>query len=379
MRATMVDAVVVGGGPAGAATAIRLAQAGLTVQLHERSTYDRPRMGETLPPEVTPLLRDLGVWQRFDALNSLPSYQTASAWGQSEIAERSFIFSPHGTGWHTDRRAFDAMLSAAAADSGATVVRGSGITAVRRVGDVFHVEAASPVQARWVVDATGRGARIARRLGAQRHQLDRLVSAARTFTLSPAQPVGDTLLESTATGWWYVSPLPESRRLIAFFTDAGYASSARLSTVRGWDMALTATRHVAAYASGEPNDSVLTVSAASHYLEPCTGPGWIAVGDAALAVDPLSSGGVAFALRSAARAAGIVTGADPTVYRHEVSVAGARYRQLRRDVYSWEPRFADTTFWRQRIEANAVSGSASLAGIRDADAISLTSRGSTPT
>uniref|UniRef100_UPI003F693E2E hypothetical protein n=1 Tax=Amycolatopsis solani TaxID=3028615 RepID=UPI003F693E2E len=83
--------------------------------LYERSAYDGLRMGETLPPSVNPLLRELGLWDRFLAAEPMPSYLTASAWGGPEVAERSFVFSPYGHGWHTDRAAFDRMLADAAA------------------------------------------------------------------------------------------------------------------------------------------------------------------------------------------------------------------------------------------------------------------------
>src|SRR4051812_46129429 len=128
----MADVAVIGGGPAGAATALRLARDGAAVVLYERSDYRRPRMGETLPPSVNPLLRELGVWDRFAALEPVPSYQTASAWGGPEVAERSFIFSPHGHGWHADRAAFDRMLVEAAADAGVLVHRRTPVCGVRR-------------------------------------------------------------------------------------------------------------------------------------------------------------------------------------------------------------------------------------------------------
>jgi 2-polyprenyl-6-methoxyphenol hydroxylase-like FAD-dependent oxidoreductase len=56
-----VDVVIVGGGPAGSATAIQCAQAGVRVLLLERSAFPRAAPGETLHPGVLPLLRTLGV------------------------------------------------------------------------------------------------------------------------------------------------------------------------------------------------------------------------------------------------------------------------------------------------------------------------------
>src|SRR5438552_7770760 len=55
------DVVVLGAGPAGSATAITCAKAGLCVALLEREEFPRAAPGETLHPGVLPLLRRLGV------------------------------------------------------------------------------------------------------------------------------------------------------------------------------------------------------------------------------------------------------------------------------------------------------------------------------
>ncbi|WP_103349333.1 tryptophan 7-halogenase [Amycolatopsis sp. CA-128772] len=295
------DVVVVGGGPADAVAALELARSGAGVTLFERSGYGELRMGETLPPAVNPLLRALGVWDRFVASGPVPSYRTASAWGGPEVAERSFVVSPYGHGWHTDRARFDGMLADAAVEAGADVRRGIAVRRVRRVPGGFVVDADTPVRAALVIDATGRRPRIARSLGARRERLDRLVCVARVFALPAGTPPGDTFLEAVPDGWWYASPLPGGRRLLARFADARMVASAGLATEPGWAAALASAAWSASLSAGTPIGGLRVVSAASHRLTPASGPGWMAVGDAALAVDPLSSGGAAFALESGRR------------------------------------------------------------------------------
>jgi flavin-dependent dehydrogenase len=78
------------------------------------------------------------------------------------------------------------------------------------------------------------------------------------------------------------------------------------------------------------------------------------VGDAALALDPLSSGGIHQALRSgmfAARAAeDFLCGDSSGLAKYESFLAAesAGYLQTRAQVYGREARFAGSPFWERR-------------------------------
>ena len=71
------SALVVGGGPAGAAAAVSLARAGHPTLILERATGNGWRIGETLPPLAAEALRALGVWKRFLADGHRPARCTA--------------------------------------------------------------------------------------------------------------------------------------------------------------------------------------------------------------------------------------------------------------------------------------------------------------
>jgi len=60
------DVVVLGGGPAGCATALFLARAGISRVLLVESTRHRDfRVGESVPPDIRILLDELGLWDEF--------------------------------------------------------------------------------------------------------------------------------------------------------------------------------------------------------------------------------------------------------------------------------------------------------------------------
>ncbi|MFT3853116.1 MAG: tryptophan 7-halogenase [Ilumatobacteraceae bacterium] len=352
-RCERFDVVVAGGGPAGSATAIHLARGGCRVLLVERDDFTRMRMGETLPPAVNPLLAELGVLDDLPALGHVPSYETASAWGGEEVADRSFVFSPYGHGWHVDRAAFDALLVDRAAAAGVDVHRGD-VQAPRRAGSggVVIDVGLTTVAAGHLVDATGRAARLARRLGASARRFDSLVSASVVCALPPGSAAGDTFLEAIADGWWYASPLPGDRRLVALFTDAPIAAALRLRTPSGWWAALQrAPRTLALAAAGTPTAAPRLTSCAGHVLAPAATPWCTVVGDAALAVDPLSSSGVSFALRSARRAAAaIVAGGTGEDDGYDAFVGGSAvaYERERAEHYALERRWPASEFWHRR-------------------------------
>lgn len=355
MSSNSIDVLVAGGGPAGATAALCLARNGVSVALVEPEDRGDLRVGETLPPRIRELLTGLGLWDRFAAAGHSPAYAIRSAWGSAEPADHDHLFDPYGHGWHVDRRAFDRMLASAAAGAGARSVRGL-ITAVSRQDDVWTVEAGGmSLRAHYLVDATGRSARVARRLGARRILLDRLVGA--VVSLPPERTTaaleGAALIEAVADGWWYSARTPDGRLLLAYMTDGDlWARAARRREAFAAELALAPlTRERVADLPAEP---VRVVPAASARLDPAAGSGWLAAGDAAMAVDPLSGQGVYFALKSGLQVAETILDersgdtAASGEYAADVSRAFAAYAETRRWFYGCEQRFSSSEFWRRR-------------------------------
>ncbi|MFF0267463.1 FAD-dependent oxidoreductase [Kribbella sp. NPDC004536] len=228
------DVVVAGGGPAGAATALRLARAGYSVALLERTTFDRPRVGETLAPSIQPLLRDLGVWQEFVAAGHLPSWGTRSLW--AEPASHSHLMSGYDSGWHVDRRTFDQMLFDAAAIAGASAFPGTSLTSCLYTSGIWHLTCATGLRltARVLIDATGRQATIARSLGARRILFDHLVGITARYPDKDTTNEQYLLIEPTPLGWWYTAPLPQNQLIAMLITDTDLCRHHHLSTLAAY-------------------------------------------------------------------------------------------------------------------------------------------------
>jgi flavin-dependent dehydrogenase len=368
------DVCVVGGGPSGAAAALTLARyTRFRVCLLEASHYGPWRVGETVSSAVVPLLAYLGAEASLPGEHALAAYGTAAAWGGAEILQRDFIFTGRGMGWHLDRRAFDCALAGCLQPQGGELLVGAEVRTVQRDGDdwalsVQMADAIHEISAGIVIDASGRQARIARRVGAERVVSDRLVGVCCQLGLGDTPMPQTTLVESVREGWWYSAPLPGNRAVLAFMTDADLL---RGLDVQQWDglaahlQAAPATQQRLAGASALTELRVFP--AESHHLQPAGGPGWIAAGDAVSAYDPLAALGIGHALASgiqAARIADCSLRGDATLaqaYAADIQRQRAAYLAQHRQIYAGERRWTTHPFWARRTGAAAQTAAPSEA------------------
>lgn len=366
------DVLVAGGGPAGCALALTLARyTSRRVVVVELRGYGGVRVGETLQPGAENVFRYLGVWEAFLAARHQPSHSIRSSWGSPVLHERSYFMTPHGGGWHLDRARFDAMLAAEAERAGVMLLSPARLTSLERAPGGWLAKVARrggetlELQASFVVDATGRKAPVAVSLGASHRIDDDLVGVYCFGRDDAATPDGDgsTLIEAAADGWWYSTYLPDRRVVAAFLTDGDLVREKRLLSLQRWIELLAKTRHT--------RDRLLGCSALprlrawrahSRILAPVAGDRWVAVGDAAVSHDPLSSMGIAHALSSgmhAGRAIDAALNGDPDLLRQYIDGVHANYRsyrEMQRRFYCAEQRWPEAPFWKRRHTGMSAAG-----------------------
>ena len=332
--------VVVGGGPAGCAYAVTAARDG-----HEVTLLDDGRRPATWPGEALPA----GGGELVEAVfgpgaldGHTPAYGTAAAWGSDELVAHDFMAHWAGRGFHLDRATFDETLVVRARAAGVAVVvermnEVSGRAGDWRINDRWDAD--------WLVDASGRAGAVVGRLGVTRVRLDDQVALIGVVPDVGGERV--TTVEAVPEGWWYSAPLPGERRVAALVTDADLVGAKRRQT---WQESLAATHHIAALVATPSGVDVSAYPAGAAYRERLHGEGWVAVGDAAVSVDPLSSQGLITGVVMAAHAARLA-GTDLADWEANYRAVLAEHEETRGWLYAVETRWPNADFWSRRAPA----------------------------
>lgn len=309
-----VDVVVLGGGPAGCAAAIYCAQRGLRVALLETCAFPRHRPGETLHPGVEPLLQQLGV-----RIKSEDCLRHTGHWVRWDGPPRFHSFKDGDwQGFQIHRAVLDQHLLHAARAVG---VRVSHPNRVNRVllqrGRVQGVLAdATYLNARYVVDATGRHGWLQRQLRLPwLHFSPRLI--ARYGYCHDRRFQQDELgLIAHERGWHWITRISNSQLhwTQLHFTEDGS---------RGVQPCVL--EHLPA------NGPIRGADVSWRRCRDTAGPGYFLVGDAAATLDPCASHGVIKALIGGMQAALAIV--DCLAWPTGESTVQAAYQDWVRDTF----------------------------------------------
>ena len=306
--------MILGGGPAGLVTAFRIVKSGGSAVVVERGRYDEIRIGEHLPPEGVALVRSAG----FSGLGDDAHVRCAGVnawWGGDAPHYMDYLFHPVGHGLNLSRPHFDSCLAEQCRSAGVQMPYRCAADhccahALADGGPKCNAATTSgSTRPRLVVDATGRSAAFARLQGSSIEALDSQVGLIAFRASNPAvDPAGGrVVIESAEHGWWYFAPLSGGRCVCMFMTDADLLAATPGSALACWEERMQRTVHVRSCVEQYPVLTRFIVRPArSQRLDRMSGRGWVAVGDAAIAFDPLSSHGIAKGVEHGLQAADAV-------------------------------------------------------------------------
>jgi menaquinone-9 beta-reductase len=328
------DILIVGAGPAGSALASALARAGRDVLLVEARRHPRIKTcAEYASPRIAEELSRLGIpaaaWQR----SAVPLQGMRVIAGQDSFAMRYADRSGIRTAWGLDRRSFDALLAAYAAEAGALVAERTAfhrplIVDGRVSGAVVRdAEGSHEVRARWVVGADGAHSQLARSLGVSRPvRMPRRLGLVARYQGVPGL---DGHGEMHVGRGFYVglAPVPNGELNVGMALPLGRNGDGRQPAARRFEAAIARLPAVADQLQGSHRlTAIHGASPIGHRVSRVAGDGWLLAGDAAGFIDPFTGEGIYRALRSARLASEALVGPDAEV--------AARYRESRRGAFA---------------------------------------------
>ena len=296
MRRTAV--LIVGGGPAGAAAAIRLGQAGRAPELVERSEGPRDVVcGGFLGWDALAALERLGV--RAEALGARPIHRLRLI-GGGRIVEAAL---PHPAAG-LSRRTLDAALLAAACDAGAAVSRGCAVRAADGETRRVRLDDDSEIEAEALLLATGK-----HELRGLPRPADTAAGAVGLRTALGPSPALDKALAGTIElhlfDGGYAGLLLQEDGCANLCLSVSQARLKREGGVEGLIAALTdeLPALAARMAEGDAPDWLAVSGVPYGWRARETAPGLYRIGDQASVIASLAGDGIAIALASGIAAA----------------------------------------------------------------------------
>ena len=296
------DLIVIGGGPAGAATAIQAARGGASVAIFEKASSGRDKVcGDGLTPRAIGALQKLQI--DLEGIHKINGLRMIAGKTRRELEWPSGgSFPSYGAVW--TRRELDSYLLETASQSGATIFYETEVVPVFEGERVIGVTSGTETwDSDLVVAASGAPGKVARMLGTERKSDEPYGIAIRTYVESPRH--ADHYLEASlamrdSTG----TPIPGYGWMFPTGNGTVNLGVGALSTMKGFKR-LNLNTLCDLY-----RDLVADEWEVGPYLEkprawrlPMTsqkrhGNGWAAVGDAAGLINPMKGEGIDYSLES---------------------------------------------------------------------------------
>jgi flavin-dependent dehydrogenase len=356
------DICILGGGPAGAVAAWKLAKLGYDVIVVERGARAPPRVGEALSPGIWTLLEQLDLTDVISGAGFRPTAESLVFWSD-DVREMEH---PDPPGLMVDRARFDALLLGHARKAGARVFEpamaerperaegkvGGWLVRVRGRDAGTANGARFAIDARFMIDARGRaagfgGAKV--RDGASTVALNGVWSA-------PANFGAATRVEAAPAEWLWAAMRPDGSVSAMVFTDTERYREERANGVSRealYRRLLERSALLGATPAGRLVCGVTVHDATSLHALDAVGDDALKVGEAAFTLDPLSSTGVQRAMQSGWQ--GAIVAHTLLSKPSQAAVAREFYEQAQAAVVTRHREWAAQTYGESRVAARGDS------------------------
>ena len=339
----MTAIVILGAGPAGAAVALGLRRMGYAVTLV--SEWRRFAALEGVSVRVLEALRGAGLQQAL-AQAALPSQRQVNWNGQQHAQNVEYLL---------DRPTFDRGLREDLRLAGVDLVEGRVLSVQTcATGHQIEIDGHESLVADFLVEARGRQAPT---LGKGLRGPE-TVSLLNRWQGTPGSTA--SAVESLADGWAWMARRADGQCYWQWTVDVASAGLPGKAMLLDYCRQKRGESAVArGFFDGEPElDLQLHARSSTAILHPqVCGDNWIRVGDAAMAVDPLSGNGIFQSLSSALQAPTVINtllckperaALARRFHQQRVEQLFLRFARIGRDFYADEQRWLDQPFWQAR-------------------------------
>lgn len=326
------DVVIVGGGPGGstAASFLRKYAPHLSVLVLEKERFPRDHIGESQLPSISPILDEMGVWDKVEAAGFPIKLGASYTWGK-DADQWDFDFYPvekwrdeprparfegqrKFTAFQVDRAIYDEILIDHAADLGAEVREGTLVRDVEIDGDrvvAVTLESGERISAQWFIDASGNVGLLRRALDIPVDVTEELKNIAIWDYWQNAEwadkiGVGGTRVQvrSLPYGWMWFIPLGPTRTSVGLICPAEHFKKLGKSPEELYLQAISEQGQIASLTAKATREKKLEATKDwSQLAERLIGANWVLVGEAAGFADPILAAGMSLTHSSARDAA----------------------------------------------------------------------------
>jgi flavin-dependent dehydrogenase len=310
------DALIIGGGPCGAAAGAILAEHGQDVLILERERFPRYHIGESLLPFTFHPLQRLRLIEKMRQSAFVKKYSVQFVAPSGKASQPFYFFDRYSQDvaqtWQVLRSEFDVILLNNAREQGARVMEETMVKELIREGDrVIGVRAADnsghvgEFFAPMTIDCSGREAFAAVRNGWRMGDPELHKVAIWTYYRGATRDAGIDAGATTVAfvpekGWFWYIPLHNDVVSVGVVAEGKYLSRGGIKEAKAiFDREVTQNKWIEEHLkSGEQFGEYFITGEYSYHSKYCASEGLLLSGDAYCFLDPVFSSGLMLALKS---------------------------------------------------------------------------------